>query len=209
MLQGQQGPSNQHAVIIRQQLHHQWQSSVMPFSVRPATADLVKYKLPPEAVLGAHIFLGCNGLVIERVKMSLMTSLVMSLTSLINQLTSGVCCAHTALGTIPWDGIMFAGAVRCSLEQLQAAAGSCRTRHWLMRVLKARPGRLQLQAAFAAASTAMQELTAAVTIAITVSGLQQQWQSSSPHFVMFSWAKLSDCYRYFCCGCSLVVCNTF
>lgn len=59
-----------------------------------------------------------------------------------------------------------AGAVLASLQQLQEAAGRCRIRHWLLRVLSARDVRLQLAAAFVSVAAALEGLSTAAAASV-------------------------------------------
>jgi hypothetical protein len=56
--------------------------------------------------------------------------------------------------------------VHASLLTLQEAAGRCRIRHWLLRVLSARDVRLQLAAALSGMAAALQDLSTAAEASI-------------------------------------------
>jgi hypothetical protein len=60
--------------------------------------------------------------------------------------------------------------VHAALQGLQEAAGRCRIRHWLLRVLSARDVRLELAAALSTIAAALKDLsTAAAASVIAVS----------------------------------------
>jgi short-subunit dehydrogenase involved in D-alanine esterification of teichoic acids len=56
--------------------------------------------------------------------------------------------------------------VHAALKGLQEAAGRCRIRHWLLRVLCARDVRLQLAAAFSSMAAALKDLSNAAAASI-------------------------------------------
>ncbi|WIA39839.1 hypothetical protein OEZ86_013289 [Tetradesmus obliquus] len=71
-----------------------------------------------------------------------------------------------------------AGAVLASLQQLQEAAGRCRIRHWLLRVLSARDVRLQLAAAFVSVAAALEGLSTAAAASVLADDLPRSHLSA-------------------------------
>uniref|UniRef100_A0A383WEK5 Uncharacterized protein n=1 Tax=Tetradesmus obliquus TaxID=3088 RepID=A0A383WEK5_TETOB len=69
-------------------------------------------------------------------------------------------------------------AVLASLQQLQEAAGRCRIRHWLLRVLSARDVRLQLAAAFVSVAAALEGLSTAAAASVLADDLPRSHLSA-------------------------------
>jgi short-subunit dehydrogenase involved in D-alanine esterification of teichoic acids len=76
--------------------------------------------------------------------------------------------------------------VYAALQTLQEAAGRCRIRHWLLRVLSARDVRLQLAAALSSMAAALQELsTSAAASVIAVSSGSKMLDDSKQAYTVW------------------------